>query len=302
MWLNKDLVEGFDLILDDGLHRYDANICFLENSIHKLNPGGIYIIEDINNDNLGNFNKKLDKIKKLHPDLQYDLVTLPSTVNKYDNRVLVIRKNPQIKILSVILSCLEHKHLWPTISERLHKDTIILCGGANETKLDGNILYLDCVDTYDGLSEKIMKAYEFILNSDQFTEYTHILKADDHDTYFELQQVKEIEINHRNILYTQDYIGQNLINMTHIPVLIQHFGRVPNNSSWYNKPITEPFVPFLGGGEIYILSKKSLNAIVLDKIEYKKYCGCEDIMIGNILSKHNINPCELNFKIKTWIG
>ena len=92
MWLNKDLVEGFDLILDDGLHRYDANICFLENSIHKLNPGGIYIIEDINNYNFAKFNEKLDEFKKLHPDLQYDLVTLPSTANKYDNRVLVITK------------------------------------------------------------------------------------------------------------------------------------------------------------------------------------------------------------------
>jgi len=92
MWLNKDLVEGFDLILDDGLHRYDANICFLENSIHKLNPGGIYIIEDIHNHNLTKFNEKLDEFKKLHPDLQYDLVTLPSTVNTCDNRVLVITK------------------------------------------------------------------------------------------------------------------------------------------------------------------------------------------------------------------
>ena len=92
MWLNKDLVEGFDLILDDGLHRYDANICFLENSIHKLNPGGIYIIEDINNHNLGKLNEKLDEFKKVHPNLQYNLVTLPSTVNKIDNRVLVITK------------------------------------------------------------------------------------------------------------------------------------------------------------------------------------------------------------------
>lgn len=92
MWLNKDLVEGFDLILDDGLHRYDANICFLENSIHKLNPGGIYIIEDINNHNLDKFNQEIGEFKRLYPDLHYDLITLPSTKNQYDNRVLVIHR------------------------------------------------------------------------------------------------------------------------------------------------------------------------------------------------------------------
>ena len=302
MWLNKELVEGFDVILDDGLHRYDANICFLENSIHKLNPGGIYIIEDISNYNLGKFNEKIGEFKKLHPDLQYDIITLPNTINQFDNRVLVIRKETQIKILTVILSCLKHKHLWSSISERLNDNTIILCGGATETKLEGNILYLDCIDTYDGLSEKMMKAYEFILKSDLFTKFTHILKADDHDTYFELKQVKEIEIIHKAILNTQDYVGQKLNDRCTMVAAVHHFGKVPKTSPWYNIPILETFVPFLGGGEIYILSKKSLHAIVSDKMTYKKYCGCEDMMVGRILNDHNIHPYKLDLHIKTWIG
>jgi hypothetical protein len=39
----------FDIIVDDGLHDYNANITFFENSIHMLKDGGIYIIEDILN-------------------------------------------------------------------------------------------------------------------------------------------------------------------------------------------------------------------------------------------------------------
>jgi SAM-dependent methyltransferase len=38
----------FDLIVDDGLHKYHAGICLFENSIGHLRSGGVYIIEDIN--------------------------------------------------------------------------------------------------------------------------------------------------------------------------------------------------------------------------------------------------------------
>ena len=36
-----------DVIIDDGFHRFDANINFLENSLSYLNDGGHYIIEDV---------------------------------------------------------------------------------------------------------------------------------------------------------------------------------------------------------------------------------------------------------------
>jgi hypothetical protein len=212
----------------------------------------------------------------------------------------ITNSNP-VKILTIILSCLKHKHLWPSISERLHENTLILCGGAEETKLEGNILYLNCIDTYDGLSEKMMKAYEFILQSERFTGFTHILKADDHDTYFTLQQVKDIETGHRDILNTQDYVGQQLFNTDQTSGRVHHFGKVPKTSPWYNVPLIEPFVPFLGGGEIYILSKKSLKVIVSDKLRYIKNCY-EDRMIGSILHENGIMPYQLDLKIKTWIG
>lgn len=45
MW--KSIPEHFDIIVDDGLHTPEANITFFQNSYHKLNTGGTYIIEDI---------------------------------------------------------------------------------------------------------------------------------------------------------------------------------------------------------------------------------------------------------------
>ncbi len=38
---------GFDIMIDDGLHKYHAGICLFENSISRLHKNGYYIIEDV---------------------------------------------------------------------------------------------------------------------------------------------------------------------------------------------------------------------------------------------------------------
>jgi hypothetical protein len=204
-------------------------------------------------------------------------------------------------ILVVIVSCLKNKDIWTKILDRLDDNVIILCGGADETKLDGKILYLNCNDAYDGLSEKMMCAYEYILNADLFKTITHIFKADDHDTYFTSSQINDIQIKYSDVLNTQDYIGQNLIT----PNLIgrtHHFGKVPKTSIWYNKKYEEKYEPYLGGGETYILSRKALNFLVDNKKEHIKYGSYEDAMNGSILKQYDIHPYQLKYGIKTWIG
>lgn len=49
MWAEVG-VEGFDLIIDDGLHEFRAGTCFYEHSAHRLRPGGVYVIEDVADD------------------------------------------------------------------------------------------------------------------------------------------------------------------------------------------------------------------------------------------------------------
>ena len=43
---NKITVE-FDLVIDDGLHKFDANICLFENFFYKVKKDGYYIVEDV---------------------------------------------------------------------------------------------------------------------------------------------------------------------------------------------------------------------------------------------------------------
>ena len=90
MWNNNNLLENFDIIIEDGLHTFNANVCFFENSIHKLKKNGYYIIEDILLSEFQLFNDKIDKWKILYKHLIFNLLQIPSTKNIYDNNLLVV--------------------------------------------------------------------------------------------------------------------------------------------------------------------------------------------------------------------
>jgi len=92
MWNHDELKEEFDIIIEDGLHQFSANVCFFENSIHKLKSKGYYIIEDINTNNIHSYNEKIKEWQIKYPNLLFDLVKIPSTCNFYDNNLLVIQK------------------------------------------------------------------------------------------------------------------------------------------------------------------------------------------------------------------
>jgi hypothetical protein len=92
MWEMPELNEGFDIIVEDGLHEYNANVCFFENSIHKLNLGGYYIIEDITTEDSFLFINKISEWEVKYPGLDFELINIPSLVNTFDNRLLVIQR------------------------------------------------------------------------------------------------------------------------------------------------------------------------------------------------------------------
>ncbi len=86
-WKNVDLTD-FDLILDDGLHEYHAGICLFENSIDKLADHGIYIIEDVQQDDLIQY-----KDYFLHKNYTANFVNLSRpNLPLFNNNLVVIRK------------------------------------------------------------------------------------------------------------------------------------------------------------------------------------------------------------------
>jgi len=95
MWRDPTLQEEFDIIIEDGLHTFLANVCFFENSIHKLKAGGYYIIEDITSREIALFERKITEWTRNYRDCVFTLLKIPSLVNTCDNNLLVVYKSPQ---------------------------------------------------------------------------------------------------------------------------------------------------------------------------------------------------------------
>jgi hypothetical protein len=91
MWNESELKDEFDIIVEDGLHSFNANVCFFENSIHKLAKNGYYIIEDINNNEISLFYNKINYWKNQYKDLLFILLQIPFH-NKIDNNLLVVKR------------------------------------------------------------------------------------------------------------------------------------------------------------------------------------------------------------------
>ena len=81
MWESPELSEPFDIIVEDGLHEFSANVCFFENSIHKLENGGHYIIESVNVNELPLFKEQIERWYKKYTNLTFDIIQLPSSKN-----------------------------------------------------------------------------------------------------------------------------------------------------------------------------------------------------------------------------
>lgn len=86
-----------DIILDDGLHEYDANVTLFENSSYKFNH--YYIIEDIGSNYIPQWKTKLNEWKLKYPQYDFELFINPIPTNSYDNNMIVI-KNKGSLILS----------------------------------------------------------------------------------------------------------------------------------------------------------------------------------------------------------
>ena len=93
MWDEPILQENFDIIIEDGLHTFEANVIFFENSIHKLKPNGFFIIEDIGIGIYNLFQNKIKQWETQYQDCLFKLLTIPSTINNIDNTLLVVFKS-----------------------------------------------------------------------------------------------------------------------------------------------------------------------------------------------------------------
>lgn len=89
LWDNFKKVQ-FDFIIEDGLHTYDANISFFENSIHKVKKGCYYIIEDVLVSEIDRYEQYFKNCKLTFND--YQILNLHNPGNTMDNVLVIIKK------------------------------------------------------------------------------------------------------------------------------------------------------------------------------------------------------------------
>jgi len=91
MWNHEDLRENFDIIVEDGLHTFEANKCFFEHSFYKVKEGGLYVIEDVSVTQLATYEQQLSLWKKKF-NITYTILNLPHNRNICDNCLILIKK------------------------------------------------------------------------------------------------------------------------------------------------------------------------------------------------------------------
>ena len=207
------------------------------------------------------------------------------------------------RMLVCVLSCQKNKGLWSNILDRMHDNILIFCGGSDTTQFDpsAKIMYLNCNDFYEGLPEKMICLIDQVLTLDCFKDVTHILKIDDHDTFFTSDTIEKISSMPE--LWKYDYIGQKLQEVPGSGYGGYHHGKVSKGCYWDSRFYTGGFCTWVDGGHSYILSRTALELInstsdpkTLETI--RKTEIYEDVMIAKLLAKHGIKPFQLLYDIK----
>jgi SAM-dependent methyltransferase len=90
LWSYPDLQDGADIIIEDGLHTFEANVAFLEASLQHLRPGGIYVTEDIMWEDVAEWYDRLETTySKQYPTYEFAVVAFP---DRNCNNLLVVRR------------------------------------------------------------------------------------------------------------------------------------------------------------------------------------------------------------------
>ena len=205
-----------------------------------------------------------------------------------------------MNVLFIRISCQKEKNHWPRLRKHNYNQ-VIVCGDPDleeNYKLEGDVLYLKCRDSYESLPEKVIAALNAVISIRKFDIFDRFLKLDFDNGVRTSSKIEECVDIERN-----DYVGQKIYTLkSGENPRDYHFKRVSESSYWQGRKYTGPMVPYADGGCSYVLSRKAVTLITNDYgfdslDEIRKTHIYEDMMIGVLLKRHNITPHRCYYRI-----
>lgn len=93
LWSQPALQAPMDIIIDDGLHTFEGNVSFLKGSLAQIRPGGMYVVEDINQGDIESWYKYLDTVCATeYSNYEFAFVDLMDSTKCFANNLLLIRR------------------------------------------------------------------------------------------------------------------------------------------------------------------------------------------------------------------
>lgn len=86
----SDMISNFDIFIDDGPHSLESQMKAIELYLPKLNDGGVFIIEDVQEEKHLRILKNYSQ--SLYTGYSYEFVDIRCAKNRYDDLMLIIRK------------------------------------------------------------------------------------------------------------------------------------------------------------------------------------------------------------------
>lgn len=165
---------------------------------------------------------------------------------------------------------------------------IIVCGNDyDELNLNKKLLYIKCNDLYEGLPEKIIKTFNFLVHNEYLQKFKYFCKLDDDMSINVLIKEENIKNN--------DYCGR--VNRGKSGDRNWHIGKCSKNSLFNITPYKGEYVDWCLGGYGYIVSANAITKICEDN-SYLTHIY-EDLYIAILLKKQNILPAD--FDIRNYI-
>jgi len=167
-----------------------------------------------------------------------------------------------------------------------NKNYIIIKGIDLESYYDKDeqVLNINCNDKYEGLPEKVLKTFQYIVNNIKFNNYNYFFKLDDDMIINKL--INENDIKNYN------YCGK--VNISYNGNRKWHIGKCSKNSKFNTMEYKGNYIPWCLGGYGYIISRNAIN-LIKNNTNYKEHIY-EDLYISLLLNENNIKPIHINIQ------